>query len=97
MTGLLRAQLMELEKKEFEEPANGLAAIRSSMETIFDEIDNLEEFNRTTGLSQASLSPWTPIYISKPLSPFSRFITTPGSTVSLCEGLLSTKDVLLVY
>lgn len=56
MTGLLRAQLMELEKKEFEEPANGLAAIRSSMETIFDEIDNLEEFNRTTGLSQASLS-----------------------------------------
>ena len=53
MTGLLKAQLAEYERKEMEATdSNGSAAIRSAMEKIYVEIDNLEEFNRTTGLSQ---------------------------------------------
>ena len=53
MTGLLRAQLAEYERKELEaKDSAGNAAIRSALEKIYAEIDNLEEFNKTTGLSQ---------------------------------------------
>lgn len=54
MTGLLKAQLMELEVKEAE-AADGGTSARSAMEKIYTEIDNLEEFNRSAGLSQARL------------------------------------------
>lgn len=57
MTGLLKAQLMEYEVKEAEAavdaPAAATAVIHSAMEKIYTEIDHLEEFNRSAGLSQA--------------------------------------------
>lgn len=59
MTGLLKAQLMEYEAKEAEaKDAAAAVAARSAMEKIFTEIDNLEEFNRSAGLSQASAGSW---------------------------------------
>lgn len=57
MTGLLKAQLMEYEWKESETESKknntaGNNTVRSALEKIYDEIDSLAEFNRTTGLSQ---------------------------------------------
>ena len=80
---------MEYEYKEFEakEPS-AIATIRSALEKIYVEIDHLEEFNRTTGLSQVCWQTNIKLSFAFMINDLSQFF--PGFNLSLHQSILPT-------